>query len=151
MRKYNLFLDDVRIPYDAFNYTKDTDFSLKEWSIVRNYDEFVKFITSNYTNRKMFPGLIAFDHDLADEHYYPLETSDEYQDRKRVNDIDGFYNEKFKEKTGYHCAKWLIDFCLDNNLELPNFKCHSMNPSGRENILGLLNNFKKFQLENKNL
>ena len=50
-----------------------------------------------------------------------------------------------KEKTGYECAKWLIDYCIENNLECPMYVCHSMNPVGRDNILGVLDNFRKYQ------
>lgn len=46
-------------------------------------------------------------------------------------------------KTGYDCAKFLISYCLDNNLSLPNWKVHSQNPVGKENIEKLLYNFEK--------
>jgi hypothetical protein len=126
---YNLFLDDIREPYDAFLYTKDTDFSKLKWTVVRNYEEFVEVISSNYKKYDSFPNLIAFDHDLADEHYEHSSGAVAYSD--------------MEEKTGMHCAKWLIDFCLDFDLPLPNYKVHSMNPAGKQNILGLLNNFKE--------
>ena len=46
------------------------------------------------------------------------------------------------EKTGYSCAKWLIDFCIDKDLPLPEYFCHSLNPGGKENILSILKNYK---------
>lgn len=48
-----------------------------------------------------------------------------------------------EEKTGYDCAKWLVDYCMDNKLQLPKFSVHSQNPVGKENIQILLNNFNK--------
>lgn len=48
-------------------------------------------------------------------------------------------------KTGYDCAKWLVDYCLENNLSLPEYAVHSQNPVGKENILTLLSNFEKFR------
>jgi hypothetical protein len=51
----------------------------------------------------------------------------------------------FKEKTGYDCAKWLVNYCLDNNQKLPNFIIHSMNPVGTKNISDYLNDFREFQ------
>lgn len=120
--EYNLFLDDVRIPKDIYNFINF------KWTIVRSYKEFVEIITRNG-----LPSLISFDHDLADDHY------------KQLKDID--YS-KYKEKTGLHCAKWLIDYCLDNSLKLPTCLVHSANPAGRQNINSILDNFKKFQ-ENK--
>jgi hypothetical protein len=74
---------------------------------------------------KGFPEIISFDHDLSDRHY-----------------IDPYFQE-YVEKTGYDCAKWLVEHCMDNNLDLPKFYCHSMNPVGKNNIESLLNNFKK--------
>ena len=47
------------------------------------------------------------------------------------------------EKTGYDCAKWLVNYCIDNNLELPLYAIQSANPVGKENIDKLLTNFNK--------
>lgn len=132
---YNLFLDDIRDPYDAFNYTKDTDFSLLDWVVVRNYDTFVSEIEFRFKEHGVFPSMIAFDHDLSDEHYEHISGDIPY--------------DSMEEKTGMHCAKWLIDFCIDNNLILPDFKVHSMNPAGKRNIESILENFKKHQLKNE--
>lgn len=48
-------------------------------------------------------------------------------------------------KTGFDCAKFLVDYCLDNQLDLPNFVVHSQNPVGKLNIESLLKNFQKYQ------
>ena len=47
------------------------------------------------------------------------------------------------ETTGYDCAKWLVEYCIDNNKSLPKYAIQSANPVGRENINSLLTNFKK--------
>lgn len=47
------------------------------------------------------------------------------------------------EKTGYDCAKWLVEYCLDNNLKLPKWNIQSANPVGKDNINGLLLSFSK--------
>jgi hypothetical protein len=130
MYNYNLFLDDFRLPQDAFHYTKDTVFSLLDWEIVRSHEEFVNFIERNYSEGK-FPSLVAFDHDLDDAHYEHTSGEIPY--------------EEMAEKTGMHSAKWLVEFCIEKKLKLPDYRVHSMNPSGRANIEGLLANFKKFQ------
>lgn len=127
---YRIFLDDIRFPYDAYVYTKDTSYFRLSWVIVRSYDEFVKTITKNG-----LPSLISFDHDLADEHYH----SDD-QPWSTEFSIDYF---SYKEKTGYECAKWLCDYCLDNNVKLPETKVHSLNQVGGSNIRYYLSNFKK--------
>ena len=133
---YNIFLDDIRYPRDAFYYTKNKDFLDLSWTIVRNYDEFIGIVEKNY-KLGQFPELIAFDHDLADEHYDTVGKTD--------LTLREYYMTADREMTGYDCAKWLVDFCMDNNVVLPRFIVHSMNPDGKRNIITLLENFKKHQ------
>jgi hypothetical protein len=45
------------------------------------------------------PDVVSFDYDLADV-YYEKQQFD--------------YNDETQEKTGYHCAKWLTYYCIDN-------------------------------------
>ena len=52
-------------------------------------------------------------------------------------------------KTGYDCAKFLVEFCLEKQIDLPEFFVHSQNPVGKMNIESLLKNFKKFQERKK--
>ncbi|WP_347230597.1 cyclic-phosphate processing receiver domain-containing protein [Chryseobacterium sp. Leaf394] len=120
MTKRLLFLDDLRYPIDAYHYTKQDIFLRDDWVIARNYHQFVSSILE-----EGLPEFISFDHDLADEDY--LESD----------------SHEIPEKTGYECAKWLINYCMDHNAELPKFFSHSMNPVGKENIESLLNNYKK--------
>ena len=134
MNKYNLFLDDVRIPENcasyAFLYGIRGDIYIDEkWIIVRSYDEFTKYISKNG-----LPQLISFDHDLGDEHYSMLDKTD-------CSDWNDYYETHDREMTGYDCAKWLIEYCLDNGEELPQYVVHSMNSIGRKNIKDLLDSF----------
>jgi hypothetical protein len=46
------------------------------------------------------------------------------------------------EKTGYDCAFWLVEYCMDNNVPLPKYNVHSANPVGRQNIFSLFLSFK---------
>jgi hypothetical protein len=107
--KYNLFLDDTRDPNTFLNDTRT-------WVVVRNYNQFVEIIT-----KQGLPEFISFDHDLADEHY------------GKIIDYDNF-----QEKTGYDCAKWLIEYCMKMDQPLPEWQIHSMNPVGKINIHMLL-------------
>lgn len=120
---YNLFLDDIREPVVVSKYMFPIElremYKSEGWYIARNYTEFVEFITHHG-----LPTKISFDHDLADEHYISDNVTE------------------YKEKTGYDCAKWLVDYCLTNKLSLPDYYCHSMNPVGVENILSILNRYK---------
>lgn len=45
---------------------------------------------------------------------------------------------------GYDCAKFLVDYCMDNNLEIPEYGIQSANSVGRENIDRLLMNYINF-------
>lgn len=123
MNNKKLFLDDYRIPLNAYSYTKNQIYLL-DWDLVINYNEFIKYITNNG-----IPDVISFDHDLGDEHY---------------NNNPNIDYSQFKEKTGYDCAKWLIDYCLDNDLEFPKqIYIHSMNPHGSLNIESLFTTVNK--------
>jgi len=115
------------MPKDAFDYMHLPVYIQKEWIVVRNYHAFISLIEG-----KGIPEIISFDHDLADEHY-------DYQEH-----LDGDYYDIMTEKTGYHCAKWLIDYCIDNNRELPaTILIHSMNPAGSMNIKSLFQSYFK--------
>ena len=126
-----LFLDDIREPSHTFEYTKQKMFVELEWQVVRNYNEFVNFIQLNG-----LPKFISFDHDLSDTHYTPEHLWTDYDKSKEWQD-----KQVHNEKTGYECAKWLVDYCIDNNLKCPQYYCHSMNPVGKDNIVGLLASF----------
>src|SRR4051812_29533325 len=118
-----LFLDDVRLVVDASYYCPKElveYYNTGDWMIVRSYDEFTAWILENG-----LPESISFDHDLSYDHYTgDIKKSMEW------------------EKTGYSCAQWLVQFCMHEQLPLPEFHVHSMNPVGAENISRYLNNYK---------
>lgn len=130
-----LFLDDIREPKDAFEYTKQDYFIKQKWVIVRDFNQFKGYIEDNG-----LPFFISFDHDLADTHYTPPHLWDDYNKSKEWQE-----QQVHKEKTGYECALWLIDYCIDNDFILPNFYCHSMNPVGKDKIVSALSSFQKYQ------
>lgn len=121
-----LWLDDIRDPTTEKWNNEIAKYIINPLTVdiiwVKNYNEFVK-----YLNKYNLPNIISFDHDLADEHY------------------DYFEEEvgKYEEKTGMDCCKFLVNYCLDNNLELPQFNIHSANPVGAENMRKYLVNFLK--------
>ena len=121
---YFLFLDDIRVPKDV----KWVDIPAANWVIVRSYGDFVAKILKDG-----LPEFISFDHDLGDKAMkHCIENNGKSFDYDRV-----------EEMTGMHCAKWLVNYCLDNNREVPDFSVHTVNPCGRDNINGLLNQAKK--------
>jgi hypothetical protein len=126
---YRLFLDDVRKVDTIY---PNNPFS--DWVIIKNYGEFVKIITE-----RGLPIFVSFDHDLADEHYdFEAMKSQEVYDKVRTT---------FKEKTGLECAKWLVDYCGEQDKDFPDYHVHSFNPVGAENIRGYIECFKKFRFE----
>lgn len=136
-----LFLDDIRIPKDAIGLVPSNMNQMywnDDWDLVTNYSEFC-----NHIQKNGLPEFISFDHDLSDEHYNDLFSDENWI--KDDNDINLKYDE-YKEKTGYECAKWLVDWCLENEKQLPNFIVHSANPVGKKNIESYLNNAKKHLL-----
>lgn len=117
---YYLFLDDLRYPHT----TTHVEIPMHAYIIVRSYDEFCETIT-----QKGLPKYITFDHDLSDVHYYHTNGNIPYNE--------------FEEKTGYDCAKWLINYCDEHKLPLPGYGCHSMNPVGKMNIISILDSYKR--------
>lgn len=129
-----LFLDDVRFPKDCVTYmqrelkAKTLMYAEQDWHIVRSFKEFVAYITRNG-----LPDFISFDHDLGYLSYIDVDVKNGY------TTVEG------KEFTGYHCAIWLINYCMDYGVKLPDYAVHSMNTVGKQNIEGLLSNFKKHE------
>jgi hypothetical protein len=126
-----IYLDDIRTPID------------KDWIVVRDYSEFVTKVQEiGLRNIE----LISLDHDLGDS------AMDEYFNNVSPNYKLDYNN--ITEKTGYDCAKWLVEHyyelnsVLDNTprtlkkeFNFPKITVHSANPIGAANIEGYLNNF----------
>lgn len=72
----------------------------------------------------------------------------EHCPQTRYEIMNTYFIPNYVEKTGYDCAKWLVEYCINNNKSLPKYAIQSANPVGRENINSLLTNFNKF---NKNV
>jgi len=120
MKHYNIFLDDERMPIDA-----PIELPPLVWTIIRSYDEFTKTITNNG-----LPQVISFDHDM---------DVTAYQEYHRMWQGDRVINySNIKEKTGYHCAQWLVEYCRKHKQPLPAYYIHSYNDIGRENIAKIL-------------
>jgi hypothetical protein len=130
---YNLFLDDYRHPHEAFTYMKDVRYFEWKWVIAKSYDNFVSIV-----EELGVPDFVSFDHDLADEHY---------RNDENPWSVDGVDYLSYKEKTGYECAKWLCDYCLDNKIKFPEYMVHSWNAIGSKNIKNYIKNFKKYNPE----
>ena len=132
---YNLFLDDNFTPLQIADLPKTNAkdkirYRTYRWTVVSTYDEFVSTI-----KEKGLPSIVSFDHDLDPEHY-DLIFNDENWDKKDeeiIIDYDLFVN-----KTGYHAAEWLMEYCAAHCCEMPICLVHSQNSVGHRNILNLL-------------
>lgn len=104
-----LFLDDERNIGDVFWVQYPRYDSL---FYVRTYNDFCKYIVNHIkTNADLQEHLFSFDHDIADFSYG-------------------------REKDGYDCIKFLVDYILTSNLNVfcLNHIVHSKNCIGKANI-----------------
>lgn len=79
-----------------------------------SYKDFIRILNYLYNKYGMVDE-VWFDHDLGD-----------------VND-----------GTGYDCAKYLINFCIEHNEKLPEYHIQSANPVGKANINSILKSYIK--------
>lgn len=138
--KYNLFLDDIRLPNKNYMFYLGESLSKYyesiDWIVVKNYKDFVETI-----NKNGLPEIVSFDCDLQDIHY-EIGLKSNFSEFN-ISDYDGF------EKTGVHCALFIIDYCLDNNLDCPEYLIHSQNPAGANEIKMKLERFKQYRKTGK--
>ena len=70
-----------------------------------------------YINEKGIPEIICFDHDLGEE------------------------------KSGYDCAKFVVNYCQKHKLDIPTYDIQSSNTVGKDNIRSLMNNWHRIYKE----
>ena len=129
-----LFLDDERFPQDVTWVPISHDI---DWTIVRTYKTFTEAIEDYFYHTKELPEFVSFDHDLADFHYQVMIEENRYLAENPEPDGIGSLPLTFdygREKTGFDCAKWLVEFCIDHEVKFPNHIVHSMNPIGKKRI-----------------
>ena len=121
-----LWLDDLRNPF--LDVEGRVPGGNDKWNInwVLNYEQFVLWV-------EMYglPDAISFDHDLAPEHYTPEYFWDDYEESKKFQE---WKSKNYKNQTGEGCAKWLMQFCINNKKQLPEIFIHSANPVGEDKI-----------------
>lgn len=136
--KRQIYLDDVRTPKPSADFPEG-------WIVVRSYSQFLQRVEeiglSNIS-------VISLDHDLG-----PSAMTEYYNNVSKNYTLD--YN-NISEKTGYDCAKWLVEHFYQMNpkytdqnrivkresdFPFPKVYTHSANPIGSANIMGYINNF----------
>jgi len=115
---YNLFLDDLRVVKDAVIHKlnrkliEESQIPAVDWWIVRSYDDFVKTV-----KEKGVPNVVSFDNDLSQEQtrYFV-----------RNHEKNGFNVDVYNDN-GISCARFLIQYCKEQNKPLPTYYVHSAN------------------------
>ena len=115
-----LWLDDRRNPYSYFKKKKPNDIWIRnnnfyQEKIFKHYKPnfiWVKNLPefSEYIIKNGLPDLVSFDHDLSCDH------------------------------NGTDCARWLVNYCKENGLQMPKCFAHTANNKRRpvlNNILGI--------------
>lgn len=72
-----------------------------------------------YISENGLPDIICFDHDLGEE------------------------------KSGCDCAKFVVNYCQEHNLDIPSYDIQSSNSVGKDNIRSLMNNWHRIITEQK--
>lgn len=135
-----LWLDDQREPYRYLNsksasntFVRNKQFYdglLQKYDInfvwVKNIYQFIEYIEKNGV-----PPFISFDHDLNNR-----------------GGGEGLSDEQKLNNNGVNCAKWLVEFCKENKINLPKFYVHSANPKHGPEINNVLNS--NYMVEGKN-
>ena len=123
MKQY-IYLDDVRTP------TQGVGEDNQPWVVVRSYDEFVEKV--NEIGLENIQS-ISLDHDLGDSAVSEWKNN-VYHNYK-------FDYDNITEKTGYDCAKWLVEQWMDDK-PVVTVMTHSANAIGSANIMGYINNYR---------
>ena len=129
-KKTLIWLDDVRDPLtnDWLVFSPIGRDVNVVW--VKSYYDFTTWIEKNG-----LPDAICFDHDLGED--VAIERIKKGLSKRQARIL------KKESKSGMDCAKWLVNYCLDNDKPLPKYAVHSANPAGAENIEGLFLSFLK--------
>lgn len=115
MKKKLIWLDDSRNPFKNDWLVFSPIERPFETIWIKSYNKFVSWIKENG-----LPDGICFDNDLED-----------------FSGVDG------AELQGKDCAKWLVEYCLDNKLNIPKWNCQSSNSNAKDYINGLFISFIK--------
>jgi hypothetical protein len=127
MEKLRIYLDDVRTPNKPNN---EWVYGIEEWTVVRSYDEFVAKINEVGLENVQ---LVSLDHDLGDSAMKEWHTNVYHNYKLDYDNIT--------EKTGYDCAKWLVEQWMEGKPVIKVYT-HSANAIGSANIMGYINNYK---------
>lgn len=90
------------------------DWCVGYWDVARNYNEAITLLTANQYDE------LSLDHDIAS------------------------FDDNGREMTGYDIALWLAERKFNGEYIPPKVFCHSANPVGVKNILGVIERYLGF-------
>ena len=67
------------------------------------------------------------------------------QVKEKISDCCVHFDHDLGEnsKDGYECAKFLVNWCIENGYDVPDYEIHSANPVGRQNIESVFSTYQK--------
>lgn len=90
---------------------------------IKSYEEFVRFILSHG-----LPSAICFDYDLSKA------PNNKISEQETICD-------KVETKTGLDCAKWLVEYCNEQGIDIPPYGIQTSNIEGKMKIDAILNQY----------
>jgi hypothetical protein len=139
-----LWLDDCRDPNDIPDVESNKTWIELYSPIERPFEVIWAKSYTEFVNHIVIMGLpdaVCFDHDLGkDVALANIKSGMSKRESKKIR--------RESTKSGKDCANWLVNYCLDRNLNIPLYSIQSFNPVGKENIDSLLKSYKK-HYENK--
>lgn len=118
MKKYRVYLDDVRTPIE------------EDWIVVRDYQEFIYKVQDIGLDKIE---VISLDHDLGES------AMKEWKTNVYENYTLNYSN--ISEKTGMDCVKWLVEQ-WNQGKPVVEVVVHSANAIGSGNMMGYINNYR---------
>jgi len=136
MRKsntYNVFLDDSRTLTEVF-YKFNNPIYQTPFVVVKNYNDFVEYIETQFKKDGSYPGFISFDFQLSDVKLSITE------------DKTIFFNEEVYQESGLESAIWIVNFCKKHNLPIPKYFIHDENSYGKRKINKVFSEAEKIEI-----
>ena len=139
-----MFQTEISFDSKFFDSLKVRWLKTKEiYILLQTVDELINNNDIELTNKPL--ALDTFSYYFCD--YYDMNNWTKFENYIKDNglpDLISFDNDLgIGNGEGYDCAKWLVNYCLDNNVGLPQWFIHSANPVAKENISKLFKNFEK--------
>lgn len=120
---YRILLDSQQSLEELYLKTQNPIYQEGEWIQCKNILDFTKVIVENQIESKIMPELISY------EFGFGFDIVD-----KTVNP---------RAETGVDAIQWLIKFCIERRVQLPDWFIHTEDPTQKYNMSTILRNSKE--------